>query len=179
MAGKPNLANMAAQRAVLIDAALAVVAKHDFDGFLTRVVKAADVGMQTIYRHFANTEELWNAAVASRLARDVAAIQQAAEAERYPLNALARAIAVFYGSIDSVRLARHLDDNPAYRKAIRKALEPLLAAAGHTPRASEQHAAAILGGLYGLADIEATNRTAVMFALRAIGLTQHMAEKLV
>jgi AcrR family transcriptional regulator len=167
-------AHLAAQRETIIAAAMATVAKHGKEqATITRVVERAGISMGLLYRYFPDIDEVWNAVVSAALARNVEAIREAvatAQCERYPLNALGRAIAVFYGTLDKPRLAKALADSPAYRKAIRSELEPILARLGFPPRARRDHAAAILGGLYGLSDVEASAKTAVTFAIRAIGV---------
>ncbi len=171
-------AHLKEQRAAILDSALAV-AKHGRDGMLTRITKHAGVSMGFMYRYFADIDELWHAAVARRLARDVELIAVAAGAERYPLNALARAIEAYYGTITDVRLARVLDESAPYRRGIRNALEPLIhQAIGSPPRARTEVAAGVLAALYGLADVEASTKAATRFALRAIGLSEAMAERM-
>lgn len=173
-------AHLKAQRGAIVAAATAVVAKHGRDKFLARTCERANVGMGTVYQYFADVDELWNAVVAAALARDVTAMRRAAEGEPdYPLNALARAIAVFYSSLDEPRLARALAEAPAYRKGIRSVLEPLIGAAtACSPRAKEQYAAAILGALYGLADIDATDKSAVTYCLTMLGVPNLAARAL-
>lgn len=170
----PNIkAHLKAQREAIVAGAASAVAKHGRERILAHTIERARVSMGTIYQHFADVDELWNAVVAAALARDVSAMRRAAESgPAYPLNALARAIAVFYTGMDEPRLARALADAPAYRKGIRTALEPLIAAVGFAPRARRDHAAAILGALYGLADVEASPKTAIEFALRAMGIPE-------
>jgi len=172
-------AHLTAQRQAIIEAATGVVAKHGRERLIPLTVERASVSMGTIYKYFADVDELWKAVVAAALARNLTAMREAAEAEHYPVNALTRALAVFYDSLNPPRLARALAEVPAYRKAIRTTLEPLIGRALDVPpRAREQHAAAILGALYGLADVEATNKTACIIALRSLGVPEAAARAL-
>lgn len=169
-------ARLKAQREGILAAAAAVIAKHGRDKSLARVAERADISMGTIYQYFADVDELWAAVVADALTIDTTAMREAADPERTPLDALARAISVFYSLLDSApRLRKELADSVAYRKGIRAALEPMIGALGIPPRAREQHAAAILGALYGLSEAGASPKLVRTIVLGALGIPERAA----
>lgn len=162
-------AKSAATRESILDAAEFVLARYDDDRLTSRVTEKAGIGWGTLYTQFADAHELRAAVVTRALARDREAIVTA--------DGIGAALSALYANWQTPRLARVLFNAPAYRGGIRKALEPPIRDAGNPPRASEYLAAAVLAALIGLSETDATNRTACIIALRAIGMTQAMAEK--
>lgn len=159
-------AHLKSQRDLIIEAATAVVAKGRRDRILALTVEKANISMGTVYQHFADVEEMWNAVVATALARDLASIREAASrGDQNAADVLSRAIMAFYERLAEPRLARELATVPAYRRGIRGAFEPFLEAMGLPPRARELRAGAIFGALYGLADAGASGPTAAAICL--------------
>lgn len=180
------LAQLEAKRNSFIASAIDVIAKSGMEGLTTDAVAArAGVADGLLYSYFPDKTELLAAVVAHVLARDLAAIREAAIAEREPTQALAAAIAVFYGRMESPRVVRAMADQPAYLLPIRAELERLLkpATAGLAPKARALAAGQALGaifGAYGVSDGSKNNAPAtVLFVLRGIGLSDAAARKIV
>lgn len=166
-------AHLAAERKAIIAAAFAVLEKHG-ELTTTRVCERAGISTGKLYNYFADVDEVMAAVVALALAREKGAMEQAnRDADsRYPINAFARALAVFYATLDKPQLARALARELAYRKGIREELEALLARLDFPPRARKERAAAVLGAMYGLSDIEASVKVAIEAGLRVVGVPE-------
>ncbi len=164
-------AHLKAQRAAILAAAVAVLSRHGKDQFTTtRVCEAAGISNGSLYKYFADADELWAAVIGDRLARDVALMRDAGSGDIYPINVLACVLGAFYGCLDRPRLARALVDAPAYRKGIKRELEAYIAATGSPPRARVIQAAAIFGALHCLAEVGAPATSAVELCLNLIGV---------
>jgi AcrR family transcriptional regulator len=176
------LAGLEARRQSIIASAIDVLARSGMEGLTTDAV-AARAGMATgmIYRFFPDKAEMVAAVFAKLLARDLEAIRAAAQGG--PLPALADAIAVFY-SIAQSPVGRVCGDNPIYRKNIEDELYGLIDATVDLDKTGVMLAAqATVGALYGLADAQGHRSklasTALLFALRGIGVSDGQARKTV
>lgn len=177
------LANLEARRNSILASAIDVIARSGMEGLTTDAVATrAEIGVGLIYKYYADRTELVAAVFAKLLARDLETMR--ARPEKDPLRALAVAIAVFY-SVTQLPLARACGANPVYRKGIRDELSRLIRAAVDTldPVEVKLAAAATLGAIYGFADAqgraEKLASTAVLFALRGIGVPDALARKTV
>jgi len=146
------LAALAAKREAILEAALSLMAEIGAEGVTTNALAArAKVGVGSLFTHFPNIEEIKTAAAGQVLAGDLAAMREAASRERFPLNALAAALAVFYRRQTKPRLARALAGMPAYRNGVRRELARLIAHAMDIDGVNAKLlAAASLGALYGV-----------------------------
>ena len=87
------LANLEARRNSILASAIDVIARSGMEGLTTdAVAERAGVATGLMYKYFPDKAELIAAVVAHLLARDVAAIRDAAQAEKDPLHALAAAM---------------------------------------------------------------------------------------
>lgn len=169
------LAAEAARRQQIIAAALDVMADGD-EPQLHVVAARAGYANGTMYRYFPDKGELMTAAAGAVLTADLTAMREAASRERFPMNALGAAMAVFYRRLKRPRLARTLAALPAYRNAIRRELAGLIErAADVEPVEAKLLAAASLGALYGVWEAlgvkhEDGPRAAVRFALLGLGM---------
>src|SRR4051812_33722682 len=103
------LAGIEQRKTRLLWAASREIAKHGLEGLTTDGVAArAGLAAGLLYKYFPDKVELVNAVVAAEVKTQLEAMAAAAEAEHYPLNALASALAVFYGLIPAPRLMNAL-----------------------------------------------------------------------
>lgn len=169
------LATEAERRQEIIKAALDVMADGD-EPQLHIVAARAGYANGTMYKYFPDKGELMNAAAGSVLAADLAAMREAASRERFPINALAKALAVFYRRLARPRLVRALAEMPAYRNGIRRELAGLIGKAADVEGAEAKLlAAASLGALYGVWEALGVRHedgpgAAVRFALLGLGV---------
>jgi len=180
------LANLEARRNSILASAIDVIARAGMEGFTTDAVAArAEVAEGLIYRYFADKTELLAAVVAHLLARDLAAMRDAANAEKAPLPALAAAMAVFFARLENAHLVRAMSGAPVYRLGIRAELERLIRAADLdlTPRGRTLAAAGALDALYGFFGASASSKNAasaaLLFVLRGLGVSYSVARKIV
>jgi len=180
------LASLEARRNSILASAIDVIARAGMEGLTTDAVAArAEVAEGLIYKYFADKTELIAAVVAHLLARDLAAMQEAASVEKTPLPALAAAIAVFFARMDSAHLVRAMAGAPVYQIGIRAEVERLIRATDLdlTPKARTLAAAGALGALYGFFGVSdgSKNRApaAILFVLRGIGASDAVARKTV
>lgn len=173
------LAGIEERKTRVIWAASREIAKHGLEGLTTDgVADRAGFAAGLLYKYFPDKTELVNAVIAAQIKTQLDAMNEAAEAERYPLNALAQAVAVFYGLIPAPRMMNALMGSLAYRAAIRKALEELIKpAVDMSPRTRAMHAAAILGAVVASQELEAKPNDVVAFVLRAIGVPNAAASR--
>jgi AcrR family transcriptional regulator len=171
------------------------------------VAARAGIAAGTIYRYFPAKTDLVAALVAAFSARELAALERAAEAAPGPLSALAAAITTFAArALASRRLAFALIAEPvepeldaaraAYRQALVNEIKRLIHNAQAGGRLPEQDAAlaaaalvgALIEGLIGslappVADDPAKARVRVqaltLFALRGLGVVDARARGLV
>lgn len=78
---RPMRADARRNRARVIEAAEALLAKHGMSATMRDVARAAQVGLGTVYRHFATKEELYQAIARERVLRLLDAAHSAAEAD--------------------------------------------------------------------------------------------------
>jgi AcrR family transcriptional regulator len=169
------------------------------------VSRRAGVATGTVYRYFPSKTELVSALVASVSAREIGAMQRAADGAPGPLSALAAAITTFAArALANPKLAFALiaeqadgaadEARLAFRRALAAELARRLSVAmtgGHLPGQDVAIAApallgAIVEGLIGPLAVpadQATSRDAVqaitLFALRAAGVADPRARGLV
>jgi hypothetical protein len=98
------------------------------------------------------------------------------------IDAATAAIMVFYARLEKPRLVEALFASAGYRQAIRNELGSLVVRDSHLP--PKERAVlpdAILGALYGIyqASGPGDGKTAAMFGLRCLGLSDSMARKAV
>lgn len=174
-------AALAAKREAILDATLAIIGDGMSGNVLPQIVARSGISMGTIYHHFVDVEELLTRATGHALAGDLASMREAASRERWPLNALARAVAVFYHRQRRPRLARYLASNPHYVRGIRPEFEKLIAKALDAPDAKIM-AAACLGAIYGVRAVAGNTDqgavAAVAVVLRALGVPNAAVERL-
>jgi AcrR family transcriptional regulator len=176
------LAQLAAKREAIISAAVVLVKTGGMEAVKSDAVAGqAGIAEGGLYKHFPDMEELRAVVVARFLELDVKAMRERAAEGKTPLQALASAIAVFYGRRTFKRRNRALTDSPAYREGIRKELELLMAAAGYGDAFT---AAAALGAIYAVFDVPAAEqadraRAATLFVLRGMGVVDVTARKVV
>lgn len=177
------LANLEARSNSILAAAIDVIARSGMEGLTTdAVAKRADIGVGLIYKYFPDKDELVAAVFAKLLARDLETMR--ARPDKDPLRALAVAIAVFY-SVTQSPLSRACGANPVYRAGVEREFYGLIRAAVDTLDKIEVKLAAkaTLGALYGLAGAhghgEKIASTALLFALRGIGVPDALARKTV
>lgn len=182
------LAGMEAKRLAIIAAAIDVISKVGMSGVTTpAVAQRAGIASGLIYTYFPDKAELVAAIVAFRLARDVAVMREATTGEPAGLPALAAALAVFYESNmgERPRVVRAMSEAPAYRLGMRDEFKRLMrpAIADLSPKDPQRAAAAALGALFGLLDVEATTRNsaplAVLFVLRGLGVGDAAARRVI
>ena len=180
------LANLEARRNSILASAIDVIAKSGMEGLTTDAVAArAAVAVGLIYKYYPDKTELIAAVFAHLLARDLAAMRDAAIVEKTPLPALAAAIAVFFARLDNAHLVRAMASAPVYQLGVRVELERLIRATDMdlTPKARTLAAAGALGALYGFFAVSdgSKNRApaAILFALRGIGVSDAVARKVV
>ena len=180
------LANLEARRNSILASAIDVIARSGMEGLTTdAVAERAGVATGLMYKYFPDKAELIAAVVAHLLARDLAAMKAWTDTKKDPLQALATAIAIFFGRMDNAHLVRALSGAPVYQLGIRGELERLIRAAGLdlAPKARTLAAAGVLGALYGFFGVSdgSKNRVpaAVLFALRGIGVSDAVARKTV
>ena len=180
------LANKEARRNSILASAVDVIAKSGMEGLTTdAVANRAGVATGAMYWYFADKTELIAAVFAHLLARELAAMHEAASVEKAPLPALAAAIAVFFARLDNAHLVRAMANAPVYQLGVRTELERLIRATDLdlTPKARTLAAAGALGALYGFFGVSdgSKNRApaAVLFALRGIGVSDAVARKTV
>jgi AcrR family transcriptional regulator len=178
------LATLEARRNSILASAIDVIAKSGMEGLTTDAVAArAGIAAGLTYKYFADKDELVAAMFAHLLARDVAAMKVAAGVEKDPLQALATAMAVFFGRLDNAHLVRAMTGAPIYQLGVRTELERLIQAADLdlTPKARTLAAAGAVGALYGFVGVSdgSKNRapTALLFVLRGIGVSDAVARK--
>lgn len=175
-------AALAAKREAILEATLAAIGDGNAgNNIVGHVASRVGVSVGSVYHHFADVEELLTRAMGHALAGDLAAMREAASRERFPLNALARATAVFYRRQRRPRLARYLAADPHYVRGIRPEFEKLIAAALDAPD-SRVMAAACLGAIYGVRAVagntDAGAVAAVAVVLRALGVPNQGVERL-
>lgn len=149
-------AALEARREAIVAAAADVVARHGFEALSTvTVAERAGISVGLVYKYFPDSREIWLAVVARALARDVAAIRAAAMAERYPLNALARSVEIFYGRLQEPRLVAALAGEADYAGAIRNELARLMKPAlpDMLPVEQKRFAAGVFGACLGFFDV--------------------------
>ena len=178
------LANLEARRNSILASAIDVIARSGMEGLTTdAVAERAGVATGLMYKYFPDKAELIAAVVAHLLARDLAAIRDAAQAEKDPLHALAVGVAVFFGRLDNAHLVRALSGAPVYQLGIRGELERLIRAAGLdlAPKARTLAAAGVVGALYGFFGVSGTSKNAappaILFVLRGLGVSDATARK--
>lgn len=180
-------AALAAKREAILEAALASIADGGNPTSVTKdIVARSGIAMGTIYHHFIDVEELLTRAVGHALVADLAAMREAASRDRWPINALARAVAVFYRRQKRPRLARYLASNPHYVRGIRPEFQRLiakvLAAPALGPADAKIMAAACIGAIYGVRAVAGNTdegtTTAVAVVLRALGVPNAAVERL-
>jgi AcrR family transcriptional regulator len=168
-------ATLAERRQEIITAALDIMADGEEPQFHV-VAARAGYANGTMYKYFPDKAELMNAAAGFVLAADLTAMREAASRERFPLNAFAAALAVFYRRLKRPRLVRALAAMPAYRNAVRRELAGLIGkGADVDPVQAKLLAAASLGALYGVWEAlgvkhEEGPASAVQFALLGLGI---------
>lgn len=177
------LANLEARRNSILASAIDVIARAGMEGLSMGAVAArAEVAEGLIYKYFADKTELVAAVFAKLLARDLDTMR--AGTDRDPLRALAAGIAAFHRVAQSP-LSHACGVNPVYRKGIENEFCGLIrAAVDHlTPVDVKLAAKATLGAVYGLADAhgraEKIASTALLYALRGIGVSDPVARKTV
>ncbi|WP_207401277.1 TetR/AcrR family transcriptional regulator [Actinomadura roseirufa] len=89
-------------RARILDVARTVVEEHGTQASLRDIARRAEVGMGTLYRHFATREELLEALLGSRFER-LAAHAEALEAARGPQDALLEWVGEFAAGAGAYR----------------------------------------------------------------------------
>lgn len=179
------LAHLDAQRDAILDAAESLIAKYGL-GALNMADAASRAGMAagSVYKYFPDKREVFAALVARALARDVMAMRAAAAGERYPLNALARAIAVFYHGLGEPRLFRAIASEVGYRAGVRSELARLLRLARDDlpPNQIRILAASAFGIICEVFDAFGPSRVgrkgAVETVLRSLGVSITAAERL-
>jgi AcrR family transcriptional regulator len=199
---------LAARHAAIIAAAGELAAEHGMAAVqIAPVARRAGIAAGTVYRYFPSKTEMVAALVAAVSAREIAAMQQAADAAPGPSSALAAAIATFATrALMAKRLAWAILAEPVdaeaaavrigYRRALAAEIAARLAgaiAAGHVPEQDPALAApALVGGLIegligplapDLPDNPAKTQEAAqmltLFGLRALGVADARARGLV
>src|SRR5882672_8452836 len=108
-------ASLEARRNSILASAIDVIAKSGMQGLTTDAVAArAGIAAGLMYKYFPDKAELIAAVIAHLLARDLAAIRDAAQAEKDSLHALAAGAAVFFGRLDNAHLVRAMTGAPVY-----------------------------------------------------------------
>src|SRR5258707_3356476 len=178
------LANLEARRNSILASAIDVIAKSGMEGLTTdAIAERAGIAAGLTYSYFADKDELIAAVIAHLLARDVAAMKGAAGIEKDPLQALAAAMAVFFGRMDNAHLVRAMAGAPVYQLGIRGELERLIRGADLdlAPKARTLAAAGAVAALYGFFGVSVTPKNsapaALLFGLRGIGVSNRMARE--
>ena len=168
-------ATLEARRDLIVASTIDVIAKSG--ECETRVIAArAGISEGGLYHFFADKTELLAAVTFEITQSDLEAMR--AVSHENPLYSLPAAIVAFYGRLSSAHLARfrfasraHYVATVAHLAGLIRAIDPGLA-----PKACQQAASATLGAIYALHALGdgARNdaRAAVLFALRAIGLSE-------
>lgn len=177
------LAQLAAQRDRFVNAAIEVITAGGMGAFtVENVLMRAEAPTGLFYRYFPDKAELLAEAVHRIAAADIAAIEEAAEAEDHPLDALAAALEAYYLRRRDIRIAG-LDEAPWYMSRLLDALSPLMEDCGvpmsdHTARLMAGAAMGVISGmLHTYGGRQQNALAAVLFVLRGIGLTQAQATK--
>lgn len=179
------IAQLEARKSLIVAAAADVIAKGGIEALSTEAIAArAEIAVGAIYKYFPDKHEILAAVIAKAIERDVAALRAAAEAEGYPINAFASALAVLYSHMKEPLLVNAIASHPAYSAAVREELAKLIKgyAPDITPTTRKLLAAAAFGSLVGSFAMAGPGRwagkAACTFALRGLGVPQAAAERL-
>jgi AcrR family transcriptional regulator len=177
------LAGIAARKGRLINATIAIMARDGVEKVtVAGVAKRARLAYGLAYKYFPDKEEMIAQAVFQLRQMDREAIEAASMLLPNRQWALASTVKVFYNRMKHRNLVRLLMADEGYRRGIEAALGSLVAGASEmTGRESQKAAGAILGLLYGLwmatDGARGQANVAVLFSLRAIGLGEAAAQK--
>jgi AcrR family transcriptional regulator len=199
---------LAARHDAILSAAESAVAEGGMAAVqIAAVAERAGIAAGTVYRYFPSKADLVNDLIEQMCAREIGAVQEAAQAAPGPLSAIAAAVATFgQRALTNRRLAWALIAEPAdadasaarssFRQALAAELEELIgaaASAGLLPSEQEARAAvpalvgALLEGLIGPLAPECEAATArraavqslTLLVLRALGVADARARGLV
>lgn len=178
------LASLEAKRQGIIDSTIAIIARYGVEAVTVDLVAErakGSVGM--LYKYFPDKTEIIAAAVDLLLQRDLEAMR-AAEAEASGADAMRyiSALMVFYTRMEKPRLVRALFETPAYREAVRDEIARIIPyVSDMKPKERGMAANAVLGVLYGVFQASGSGvvsaRSAVLFALRCVGLSDGVARR--
>ena len=171
------LADIESRRTKIIATTIDIIARNGIDVVTTNLVAAeAGVSVGLLYKHFPDKNEMLAAIASQLLERDLAAMSEAAAAEKGSAAALVASLLVFYSRLQKPRLVKAMGEQPVYRTGMRNAFEKLIRAAQvlGTPKEITLAAAATLGALIAQSDVGGGPKKhapeAVLFVLRGIGM---------
>ena len=171
------LSKLAATRNLLIACAIDIIAADGLEALTTRALaERAEVATGSIFLHFAGTTELLVAIASELRARDIKAMQEAAQGKR-PIPTLIAGISCFAHIVASkYRLMAAIGIMPAYRDPVQYELVKLIKGAVTGERPSIL-AAMAYGAIFETARLGVrSEQTLTLCLLRAIGVQAKLVD---